>query len=307
MSEQPPPPPENPYGEAPPPPPPPSGGQPASPYGGGQPPYGGGQAPYGGGQAPYGGGQAPPPPPGYGAPPAHQGKYSPSEAISYGWAKFRKNPAELLVPVLVIGLVVIVVSVVVQLLMAATLLGTHDCTRTVFGTQVQTRCSPGLFVQLLGTAIGSLVIGFVAQLLSAGLIKGALDSVDGKKVSFGEMFAGWDKGQVLVAALLVAVGTFIGTFLCYVGAIVFGYLAQYTIYFVVDRKMSAVEALKASFSFTTSHLGDTLVFYLLAIVVVFVGAILCGVGLLVAVPVALLAQAYTFRRLHDQPVVAPPA
>lgn len=290
MSEQPPPPPpENPYGEAPPPPPPPpppSGDQPASPYGGGQ---------------------APPPGAGYGAPPAHQGKYNPTEAIGYGWTKFTKRPAELLVPVLVVGVILIVLGVIVEVILYATVLGTHDCTQTILNTRVTTQCGPGFFVALLGGAIGSMLIGFVAQLLSAGLIKLALDSVDGRKVVFGEMMEGWDKGQVLIAAVLIAAGTFVGTFLCYVGAIVFGFLAQYTLYFVIDRKMSAVDALKASFSFTTSNLGDTIVFYLLAIVVFFVGAILCGVGLLVAIPVALVAQAYTYRRLHGQPVVAPPA
>jgi hypothetical protein len=289
MSEQPPPPPpENPYGQAPPPPPPPppSGGQPG---------------------APYGGEQAPPPPPGYGAPPSYQGKYSPTEAIGYGWAKISNRPAELLVPVLLVGVVVIILAVIIEIILYATILGTHDCETNVFGGTVTTQCGPGFFVALLGGAIGSMLIGFVAQLLSAGLIKLALDSTDGKKVELGQMMQGWDKGQVLLAAVLLAVGSFVGTLLCYVGAIVFGFLAQYTLYFVVDRKMSAIDGLKASFSFTTSHLGDTVVFYLLAIVVLIVGAILCGVGLLVAIPIVLLGTAYTYRRLQDQPVVAPPA
>ena len=52
----------------------------------------------------------------------------------------------------------------------------------------------------------------------------------------------------------------------------------------------------------TSHLGDTVVFYLLGSVAIIVGAILCLVGLLVAVPVLLIAAAYTFRRLNGQQV-----
>lgn len=209
-------------------------------------------------------------------------------------------------PVLIVGVVVIVLAVIVQVALAATVLGTHSCNQTVFGTTVQTQCGPGFFVALFGGALAALLIGFVAQLLSAGLIKLAIDSVDGKPVVLGEMMQGWDRGQVLIAAVLIAAGTFVGTFLCYVGAIVFGFLAQYTMYFVIDRKMSGIDALKASISFTTSHLGDTVVFYLLAIVVAFVGAILCGVGLLVAIPVVLVGQAYTYRRLHDQPVATLP-
>jgi uncharacterized membrane protein len=36
----------------------------------------------------------------------------------------------------------------------------------------------------------------------------------------------------------------------------------------------------------------------------FVGAILCGIGLLVAVPVVIIAQAYMWRRLQNMPVAA---
>jgi uncharacterized membrane protein len=46
-----------------------------------------------------------------------------------------------------------------------------------------------------------------------------------------------------------------------------------------------------------------LLYYILAAVVVIIGALLCGVGLLVAGPVVLLGFAYTYRRLQGQPVV----
>ena len=47
-------------------------------------------------------------------------------------------------------------------------------------------------------------------------------------------------------------------------------------------------------------------FYLLGIVAFIVGAVLCLVGLLVAAPVVLIGAAYTFRRLHDEPVTPVP-
>jgi uncharacterized membrane protein len=292
MSEgtPPPPPPENPYGSGsgqPPPPPPPSGPPAGGP--GGYPPGPGGY-----------GAAAPPPPPVTGP----EG-YDAVEAIKYGWAKFSKKPAELLVPVLLTLVAVIVVAVVVNLLLAATLLGTRDCTQTVLGTTYDGQCAPGFFVQLLGAAISSVLVGFVAQLFFASLIKGALEVVDGRPVSLGQMWEGWDKAQVLVAAILVSVATAVGVIACYVGSIVVAFLLQYTLYFVVDQKMSAVEAMRASVKFTTSHLSETIVFYLLTIVVGIVGAILCGIGLLAAIPVILIGQAYTFRVLHGRQVSQP--
>lgn len=279
MSEgtPPPPPPENPYGAG--------AGQTPPPYQPPPPPAGGYGAP------------APPPPPVAGA-----GGYDAVEAMKYGWAKFSKKPAELLVPVLIAIVAVIVVAVVVNLIVAAAFLGTHDCTRTILGTSVETQCGPGFFVRVIGSALTSLLVGFVVQLFYASLIKGALGVADGRPQSIGQLWEGWDKAQVLVASILVSIATAVGVIACYVGSIVVAFLLQYTLYFVVDQKMGAVDAMKASVKFTTSHLGETLVFYLLALVAGFVGAILCGVGLLVALPVILIGQAYTFRVLNGQQV-----
>ena len=62
------------------------------------------------------------------------------------------------------------------------------------------------------------------------------------------------------------------------------------------------DAIKASFSFTTSNLGETILFFLLAAVVSAIGGIACGIGILVAYPVVLVGQAYTFRVLNNEPV-----
>ncbi|MEO7352152.1 MAG: hypothetical protein ABIR34_02035, partial [Marmoricola sp.] len=163
MSEgtPPPPPPENPYGSGAgqaPPPPPPSGQQPPGPGG-------------------YGAAAPPPPPP---APPGSGGGYSAPDSFSYGWSKFKARPGDLLVPILVVLVVIIVLEVIVQFILRATLLGTHDCNQTILGTTIATKCGPGFFIQLIGSALAGLVVSLVAQILGAGLIKNALNVVDGK-------------------------------------------------------------------------------------------------------------------------------
>ena len=112
---------------------------------------------------------------------------------------------------------------------------------------------------------------------------------------------------MIVTALLVAVATAIGTILCYIPGIIIGFLLNWAMFYVVDQGMAPMDAIKASVSFATSHLGDTIVFYLLGIVVIIVGAVLCLVGLLVAVPVLLIAAAFTFRVLNGQQVTQPAA
>ena len=241
---------------------------------------------YGGGYGGYGGYGTPPPP---GASPYGQPApkaYSAGEAIGYGWNKFKASPATLLVPVLVIGIVVLVISYLVRVLLVDGL----------------TDSDSGLGLVLLAAALSGAVTGIIVQVLTAGLVKGGFQVADGREFSLGQLFDGWDKAQVVIAAVLIGILTFIGTFLCYFPALIVGYLTQFTIPFIVDKNMSATDAIRASFRLCVDNLGATILWYLLAIVCFIVGAILCLVGLLVAAPVVLIGLAYTFRRLQGEPV-----
>ena len=165
-----------------------------------------------------------------------------------------------------------------------------------------TQCGPSFFVSLLGAGLAGLVVSLVIQALGAGLIKNALNIVDGKPASIGEIGTWATNGQVILAALIIAVATFVGTLLCYIPGLIVAFLLNWTMFFVVDKNMKPMDAIKASVNFVTSHLGDTIVFCLLGLVAIIVGAILCLVGLLVAVPVVLIAAAYTYRVLNGQQV-----
>jgi uncharacterized membrane protein len=244
----------------------------------------------------------PPPPPAYGAPPAGTGGYSPMAAMQYGWAKFTKSPATLLVPALLVLVVLIVVDVVIQIILRGALLGTHDCTSTILGTSVKTQCGPGFFTTIFVSALGGLVASFIGQLLGAGLIKSALNVADGKEVNAGDVFGYATRPNVVATAALVAGATFVGTLLCYLPGLIVGFLTLFAMFYVVDKDMAPMDAIKASISLTTSKVGETILFYLLGIVVLIIGAILCLVGLLAAVPVVLAGAAYTFRVLNNEPV-----
>jgi len=212
----------------------------------------------------------------------------------------------MLVPVLVVFLVVIVVEAIVQVLLATTLLATRDCTTTVGGQSVRAVCGPNPFVRLLATALAGLVVSLIVQSLGAGLIKNALNVADGRPASINQVFTWAVKPQVIGTAALIALITFVGTLLCYLPGLIAAFLLNWSMFYVVDKNLSPVDAIKASFSFTTGHLGATLVFYLLGVVAFIVGALLCLVGLLVAAPVVLIGAAYTFRRLLDEPVTPAP-
>jgi hypothetical protein len=255
----------------------------------GDTPYGAPPGDSGGYGAPTaGGGHGTPPPAGsYGQPGAGgEAPYSPTDALGYGWKKFIASPGSLLLPMLVAWVGVLVVGLIVDFVILRPMLGS----------------GAGLFLTELVYALSYAVVFVVLQVLTAGIWRGALRITDGHGFGVGELFEGFDKTQVVIAALLVALGTFVGLVLCIIPGVIFAFLTMFTIPFVVDRQMQAVDAIKASIQLVRDHLGNTFVYFLLAYIVTIIGACLCGVGLLVAYPVALLGYAYTFRRLQNQPV-----
>jgi uncharacterized membrane protein len=92
--------------------------------------------------------------------------------------------------------------------------------------------------------------------------------------------------------------------LCYIPGLIVQFFTLWFGYFVLGKKMAPMDAIKASFQFVNQNLGTLIVFYLASMLAYFVGAILCGIGLLVAVPVVVIAQAYMWRRLQNRPVAA---
>lgn len=273
----PPPPPEG-GGTPPPPPPPPT-----------NPPEGG-----------YGVPPAPPVPPAYSAPPSGAAGYDAVAAIKYGWTTFTKSPATLLVPALVVILAVVAVQVVVQLVLSGLFLSTDDCT---LNEVLNDDCGPSFLTRLFVAALVAGIGGFVSQILIAGLIKSSLNVVDGQPaLDIGGVFSWASKPGVVTTAAFLAVLSFVGTLFFYLPGIIISFLTAFTMYFVVDKNLSGIEAIKASANFVISKIGNTLVFMLLSVLVIIAGAIACLVGVFVAIPVVIVAAAYTFRVLHDEPV-----
>jgi len=306
------PPPPPPYGQPPAgPPPTPSYGQPpaGSPYG--QPPAG--SSPYGQpapggypppapgyGQAPPGYGQAPgayPPPVGGYGPPVQASPIG--EAYSYGWKKFTQHGGLFIGAALVWFVAAAIVLVIVGLVFGgfgALFDPDGDGMRSIFSIALS-----------FGAIILSAATFLIGYLIQAAFIRAALDVTEGRQLSFGDFFTFRDPGPILLTALLLSGISLVLNIVPVFGgllSVVAGFLLLFTFWFVIDKHLSPVDAIKASYQLVTANLSTTLLFYLLTAVVLFAGALLCGIGLLVAVPVALLATAFLFKRLLGDPIAA---
>ncbi|MDN5892551.1 MAG: hypothetical protein L0H93_00880 [Nocardioides sp.] len=244
-----------------------------------QPPY----PPYPPNQPP-GWGQQPPPPPG-------PGNYSATDAIGYGWRAFTTYAG----PLLGVTLIAILVPGIIQVI--GTVLG---------GGQVfEFRAEAGSGFDFEFSGIGllfPLLASLASLVISAAVIRLALDIVDGNQVSFGAMFSRINFGQVLIASILLSVAFTIGFVLCILPGIAVLFLTFLTNYFIVGKGQDAITAIKSSVSLVASNFGALVLFALVSFGCMLLGLLACCVGIVVAVPVVSVATAYTFRVLQGEPV-----
>jgi uncharacterized membrane protein len=285
--------------------PPPAGPPPAQPYGappaGAYPPPAGpppGQ-PYGQqppGQPPYGGQPGYPPPAAPYGQPGYPGQtVQVQDAFSYGWNKFTQNVG------VILGGVLTYVAVLAGLSVAfwAILVGTAQTTVDPVTGEVSTA---GGFAFGFGTFLFVAVFVVLGFLVQAAVVNVSLLVTRGKKLEYADFFRYPNLGTVILAALLIGLATGVLA-ITIVGPIVFVFFAQFTLFYVIDKKLGVLDAFKASFTVVSRNLGTVVLLFLGVYLAQLVGTLLCYVGLLVALPVAQIATAYVYRRLNaEQPV-----
>lgn len=228
------------------------------------------------------------PPPGDGQAPFQVG-----DAFNYGWKKFQ----EYLGPILIAMVIFLVVGGVVSYI-GALLSGGFG------GMFMDEGGVPGFtdFFFSFGYLVWILLSTLIYLIIQAGIIRGSLAITKGESVDLNTFFSMDKIGQVILAAVILAIGTSIGFILCFIPGLVVAFFSLFTYYFILDQGLPAWDAIKASFSLVNKNLGSVIGLFLASILAFFIGAILCGIGLLVAVPVIIIATAYAYRRLSGQPV-----
>lgn len=276
-----------------PPPPPSDGGTPPPP----PPPPGGG---------------TPPPPPAGGSP-APAGGYSVSNAFNFGWTKFQQNIGPWLLACLIaIGVYVVVYAIFILLLIPTMSTSTTNV-ETSGGTIEFTSTSGGIASAII-TMIMFVVLTLVGWIIAAQFVRAALGVTDQGRIELGTFFQTKAIGIVVIAALIltgvqlvlgiIGLIPILGWIVWFVGSIVVAFFAQFYMYFALQDDGSGLDAIKSSFAFVNGNLASIVVLYLASLVTLVIGALLCGIGLFVAIPVVAAAHAYTFRTLRGEPVAA---
>lgn len=138
----------------------------------------------------------------------------------------------------------------------------------------------------------------VSLVIHMGLIKVALRITDENRADFNDMFSTLPlTGKLFISAILYALIVIVGCFLLIIPGIIWAIQFWFFDYFIVDRNMGPIEALKKSSEMTRGNkMNIFLLFILLALINA--GGVLClGIGLFATIPTAMTARAYVYRVL----------
>lgn len=240
----------------------------------------------------------PPPAGGYGQPAAAQSADI-GQAFSYGWAKLWQNAG----PFILASVIYLVGLSIVAVLFYFALFAGAATTSQLSSDGTYTAPSAGFAaVGSVSSGLFILVVVLFGYLIQAGFIRGALQVTYGQPVALGDFFKFTDFGRIVVAALLTGVIVGIGYALCWLPGIAAVFFLQFVLFFVIDKGLGAVDALKASFELAKNNVGPAVLLLLVVYVIQFVGSLICGIGVIVSLPLSFLVTAYMYRKLLNEPV-----
>ncbi len=229
------------------------------------------------------------------------------DAFGYGWNKFTQNIGQLIVAALIGFLIYVVLTVVGYIVLIATALASSDptCRVNSSGNLVCTGGGgPSIFVVLIGWAVFLALVYLGQFLFDMFMIRAGLLTTAGEEVETGKILSGANMGPYIIGALIMTVLALIGFVLCIIPGILVLLFGRFFGYYILDQGQSPADGIKSSVNLVKDNLGSILLFVIAATVINWVGAAICGIGLLVTVPFTAIATAYVYRQAEGQPIAA---
>lgn len=151
----------------------------------------------------------------------------------------------------------------------------------------------------LGLAIGGGVIGWVLQaFFQAGFTKMYVTAARGGTPEFSHVFSGGPRFLPMLGAMFLQfLVIFLGFLFLIVPGVILALGLVLTPYYVVDRNMGPVEAMKASWAATMGEKGKLFMLGLYWFGITLLGMLACCIGILPAMAVIALTQAIVYCRL----------
>jgi hypothetical protein len=153
---------------------------------------------------------------------------------------------------------------------------------------------------LLVGIIGNISFGILAGPMMVGYMRMIKIEDEGGKAEIADVFKGFDDFvpallSVLVGGLLVAVGFM----LCIIPGLLIMALVPTAAYLVAVGEKDGVRALKRAWQAVKENLVGSFLCTLILIIIGSLGAILCGIGILITLPITFIGLYHMANQLTD--------
>ncbi len=193
--------------------------------------------------------------------------------IEYGWGQFTKNFKLFLL----VGIVMSLVSFL-----------------------------PSMFASEVGQAPVKLgILNIVSWVLQAfvtiGLLRISLKLNAGQPTVFKDLWSGgpWFF-KYFIGSVLYGVAVAVGLVLLIIPGIILAVRLKFFDYLIIDKGMNPIQALKASWAMTKDHVWELFVLLFVLALINLAGSLIVFVGLLVTVPVSMMATVLVYRKLLEK-------
>lgn len=198
-------------------------------------------------------------------------KFSKGEAVRFGWDTMKDNLGFFIGLLIVVGLISFVPGII--------------------GRLVSEKAS------VLSIIIG-IASGVLDLVITMGLIRIAIRFCDNDKGELADLFSCFPLFfKYLFGLILYGLIVAGGTILLIIPGIIWGIKFRFFSYFIVDKGVGPIEALKRSSAITKGAKWDLFVFGLLLSVIHVLGALCLLIGLFATVPTIMVADAFVYRKL----------
>ena len=154
--------------------------------------------------------------------------------------------------------------------------------------------------QSLASFLFSLLVWIVSSVISMGIINISLEFVDKKKPVLKDLYYTKKIFNFILVSIIRTAIVAVGFILLIVPGIIFAIKLQFAEYLIVDKKLDAVDSLKGSWEMTKGVKWNLFLFGLLLALINVLGFLALIVGLVITVPLSMVATAFVYRKLLSQ-------
>ena len=224
-------------------------------------------------------------------------------AVSWAFKKFGQYAA-ILIGLAAVVFVIRLIQVLITNALTNSLVG--NCNNTVItdnGAIVTGgSCVASLTTTITAGIIAGIIFGALAWIATIGIYRAALRTSDGEAPAFSDLTTGKNLGKYIIVAIVFGILAAVGLVLCIIPGLIVIFFLQFAPLYALDKGQGIGDAFRSSINAVKSAPVPVLLTMIVNAVASFVGGILFGILILVALPFAALFTVHVYRQLNREPI-----